>query len=441
LAKSIMIQGTCSSAGKSLLVTALCRILKQDGYRVAPYKSQNMATNSFITKDGKEMGRAQVVQAEAAMVEPIYQMNPILLKPTGHKSSQVVINGEVYGPMTAIEYNQMKPALRQVVKEAYHELRHNFDVIVIEGAGSPAEINLREDDIVNMGLAELVDAPVILVGDIDRGGVFAALYGTLMLLNQEERERIQGFIINKFRGDLSLLEPGIEMIEEKMSKLCLGVIPYLDIKIDEEDTLIGDAQKGQGGITIGIIKLPYISSLSDFTPLALEESVTLRYITHRRDFQNIDMLILPGSANIIRDMEHLVTSGFHEEIHKKHREGIPILGICQGYYILGQEIIHPSGAISGLSLLPIKTQVDESGWQFNPSSQVVSSMEGNLWGVPLHGFFEDDEARYRLLEQVGCQPISTRTGYRDMKENEYNRLADMVRESISIDAIKEIMGL
>ncbi|MFA5523118.1 MAG: cobyric acid synthase [Tissierellales bacterium] len=238
MTKNIMLQGTASSVGKSILTAALCRILKQDGYNVAPFKSQNMSSKSILTKDNKEISIAQAFQAEAAMIEPTESMNPILLKPTSDIGSIVVLNGEPYLKMSASEYHKIKTSLKSLIKESYHRLASSSDVIVIEGAGSPAEINLRENDIVNMGLAELVDAPVILIGDIDRGGVFASIYGTIMLMSESERNRIKGFIINKFRGDVELLKPGIKMIEELVNKPCLGIVPYMYIDLEEEDSLV-----------------------------------------------------------------------------------------------------------------------------------------------------------------------------------------------------------
>ncbi len=301
---SIMIQGTMSNAGKSILAGGLCRVLKQDGYRVAPFESQNMALNSFITKEGLEMGRAQVMQAEAAGIEPSAAMNPILLKPTNDTGSQVILNGKPVGVMPAVEYYRHKREYIPYIMEAYEKLKRQYDVIVIEGAGSPAEINLKKDDIVNMGLAELVDAPVLLAGDIDRGGVFAQLIGTVMLLEEKERQRIKGLIINKFRGDVSILKPGLAMLEERVGIPVLGVVPYFYLDIDEEDSLTERFQKKQstGLVDVAVIRLPRISNFTDIAPLEASEEAGVRYVSSPAEFGEPDAVILPGSKNTIRDL-------------------------------------------------------------------------------------------------------------------------------------------
>ena len=292
-----MIQGTMSNAGKSLLTAGLCRIFRQDGYRVAPFKSQNMALNSYITSEGLEMGRAQVMQAEAAGIEPSVLMNPILLKPTNDTGSQVIVNGEVLGTMSARDYFKYKKNLVPDIMKAFRTLAEKNDIIVIEGAGSPAEINLKTDDIVNMGMAKMADAPVLLAGDIDRGGVFAQLYGTVELLEPEERNRIRGLIINKFRGDKTILDPGIEMLEEKCGIPVVGVAPYLDIQVEDEDSLTERFDRGQetGLIDIAVIRIPRISNFTDFNPLESIPGVSLRYVKHTSDLKNPDVIILPGT--------------------------------------------------------------------------------------------------------------------------------------------------
>ncbi|MEJ6950404.1 cobyric acid synthase [Natronospora cellulosivora (SeqCode)] len=495
MAKNIMIQGTASSVGKSLLTAALCRILKDQGYKVAPYKSQNMALNSYITRDGKEIGRAQVVQAEAARIEPTVEMNPILLKPTSDVGSQVIINGEVYANSTAEEYYQIKPKLKKIVKEAYDKLASKFQGIIIEGAGSPAEINLRENDIVNMGLAELVDSPVILVADIDKGGVFASIYGTIMLLEADERERIKGFIINKFRGDIELLKPGIRMIEEKIEKPCLGVVPYMQVKVDDEDSVSSrfDYQE-KGNLKIGIVKLPYISNFTDFTPLEMETDISIRYLSSKNDFQDIDLLIIPGSKNTINDMKYILESGINQEIYKMNKMGTPIIGICGGYQILGREIKDPDNIessinrIIGLSLLDISTTILKkketkqikgtlnkalsicegieasviSGYEIHMGrSELADNLDyaieledrrldgaindqGNVFGTYLHGIFENDNFRDSLLnglrKKKGISNKNEELSYKEFKELEYNKLAKVVSENVEIETIKEIMG-
>ncbi|MDE7429165.1 MAG: cobyric acid synthase, partial [Lachnospiraceae bacterium] len=298
MAKVIMIQGTMSGVGKSLLTAGLCRIMKRDGYRVAPFKSQNMALNSYITEEGLEMGRAQVMQAEAAGISPLVCMNPILLKPTDHTGSQVIVNGQVLGNMSAREYFSYKRKLIPDIQCAFRKLEEMADIIVIEGAGSPAEINLRDNDIVNMGMAELVDSPVLLVGDIDRGGVFAQLLGTLQLLTKEEKRRVKGLIINKFRGDQSLLDSGIEILEKTGGIPMIGVIPYMEIALEDEDSLTDRfTRKQRGKIDIAVIRYPRISNFTDFNVFEQIPEVSVRYVTTVSELNRPDLLFLPGSKN------------------------------------------------------------------------------------------------------------------------------------------------
>ena len=332
MAWKIMIQGTMSNAGKSLLCAGLCRIFKQDGYKVAPFKSQNMALNSFITDKGLEMGRAQVVQAEAAGIEPEVSMNPILLKPTNDVGSQVIVNGEVLGNMSARDYFKYKKELIPDVMKAFHKLEENYDIIVIEGAGSPAEINLKENDIVNMGLAKMVDAPVLLVGDIDRGGVFAQLLGTLLLLEEDEKERVKGLIINKFRGDKTILDPGIEMLEEKGNVPVIGVTPYLHVEIEDEDSLTErfTSKKSGGLLDIAVIRTPRISNFTDFMVLENIPEVSLRYVKNVSEFGTPDMIILPGTKNTMGDLKWIRESGLEACILKASASGTPVWGICGG---------------------------------------------------------------------------------------------------------------
>lgn len=365
MAKTIMIQGTMSGAGKSFLCAGLCRIFKQDGYKAAPFKSQNMALNSFITKDGLEMGRAQAVQAEAAGAEPVTQMNPILLKPTNDTGSQVIVNGEVLGNMSAREYFAYKKKLVPDIMRAFGRLDTEYDIIVIEGAGSPAEINLKAEDIVNMGLAKLVDAPVLLAGDIDRGGVFAQLLGTMMLLEEEEKARIKGLIINKFRGDKTILNPGIAMLEERGHIPVVGVTPYLPVEIEEEDSLTERfsgkrEEKSRTQIEIAVILTPRISNYTDFMLLENQEDVSLRYIRRVSDLGRPDMIILPGTKNTMGDLLWLRQSGLEAAVLKAAGEGIVIFGICGGYQMLGKYLHDPrkvenGGTVRGMGLLPVET--------------------------------------------------------------------------------------
>ena len=329
MAKAIMIQGTASNAGKSLLAAGLCRIFKQDGYKVAPFKSQNMALNSAITPDGLEMGRAQVVQAEAAGVAPDARMNPILLKPTSNIGSQVIVNGVPRGTMPAGEYFHYRKTLIPEVMAAYESLSADYDIIVIEGAGSPAEINLRQDDIVNMGMAKRAHAPVLLCGDIDRGGVFASLYGTVKLLEPDEQELIRGLIINKFRGDVDILRPGLGQLEELTGKPVLGVVPMLDVDVDDEDSLssrLGNTGK-VGLVDIAVVRLPRLSNFTDFNPLERMEAVTLRYVTSPRELGYPDLVVLPGTKNTMDDLRWLRQSGMEAAILQHASAGGAVVGI------------------------------------------------------------------------------------------------------------------
>ncbi len=358
MAKVIMVQGTMSNAGKSLVVAGLCRIFKQDGLKVAPFKSQNMALNSFITKEGLEMGRAQVMQAEAAGIDPLVCMNPILLKPTNDKGSQVIVNGKVLGNMPAREYFAYKKQLIPEIKKAFRELAEKVDVIVIEGAGSPAEINLKQNDIVNMGLAKMVDAPVLLVGDIDRGGVFAQLLGTLMLLEEDEKARVKGLVINKFRGDKTILDPGIDMLNERGGIPVVGVLPYLKIQVDDEDSLSERLTNREFGIVnIAVVRFPRISNFSDFAAFERLPGVQVQYVTSPSELAHADLVILPGSKNTIGDFKWLRESGMEAAILKS---GKPVMGICGGYQMLGRKISDPDcveegGSIRGMELLPVET--------------------------------------------------------------------------------------
>lgn len=362
MAKVIMIQGTMSNAGKSLLAAGLCRILKQDGYRVAPFKSQNMALNSYITSEGLEMGRAQVMQAEAAGIEPSVLMNPILLKPTSDVGSQVIVNGEVRRNMGAKEYFQYKKTLIPDILTAYHELEKNSDIIVVEGAGSPAEINLKSDDIVNMGLAKLLRAPVLLAGDIDRGGVFAQLVGTMMLLEPSERQLVKGLIINKFRGDKSILDPGIEMMKAYTDVPVVGVVPYMQVDIDDEDSLADrlERHREHGLLDIAVIRLPRMSNFTDFNALERLKGVTLRYVGNVTELGRPDLVLLPGTKNTMGDLQWMRMNGLEAAVLKLAADDVLIMGICGGYQMLGEILSDPEGVeaggtMRGMGLLPVRT--------------------------------------------------------------------------------------
>ena len=393
MAKVIMVQGTMSNAGKSLIVAGLCRIFRQDGHRVAPFKSQNMALNSFITKEGLEMGRAQVMQAEAAGVEPVAAMNPILLKPTTHVGSQVIVNGEVLGNMSARDYFAYKKQLIPEIKKAFRELEKDNDIIVIEGAGSPAEINLRENDIVNMGLAELLDAPVLLVGDIDRGGVFAQLLGTLMLLEKTEKERVKGLIINKFRGDKTILDPGVVMLEERGHVTVVGVVPYMELSSDDEDSLSSRFdRKEEGLIDIAVIRYPRISNFTDLSVLEQIGQVSVRYVDSVRDLHHPDMIVLPGSKNTMADLKWMRENGLEALIKKKAQDTI-VFGICGGYQMLGETIRDPyqvenGGSMKGMGLLPAATELkqEKTRTQVTGTFGEISGALSGLSGKSVRGY-------------------------------------------------------
>lgn len=491
-----MIQGTMSNAGKSIIVAGLCRMFKQDGYSVAPFKSQNMALNSYITKDKLEMGRAQVVQAEACRIEPEVDMNPILLKPTGNMSSQVIVNGKVIGDMRAVQYFKHKKEYIPAIMEAYNRLSNKYDIIVIEGAGSPAEINLKSDDIVNMGLAELVDAPVLLVGDIDRGGVFAQLIGTIMLLEEAERNRVKGLIINKFRGDKTILDPGIDMLEERADKKVIGVVPYADVDIEDEDSLAEVLNNKQIGeyIDIAVIRLPRISNFTDFQALAAEKKVNVRYVTKPSELGNPDVVILPGTKNTMGDLKWLRENGLEAKILRLAADNTLVCGICGGYQMLGESITDEcnaeefKGNMRGLGLLPIRTvffgektrsrvdgrighisgelsvlsELEVTGYEIhmgrtelleNTINSLVTlqdktdgAVKDNIFGTYLHGIFDHEGFRNgfvkMLCDKKGISYDDNDSfSYKEYKESQYDKLADILRDSLDMDEIYRIMGI
>ncbi|HAA04945.1 MAG TPA: cobyric acid synthase CobQ [Syntrophobacteraceae bacterium] len=359
-AKTLMFLGTGSDVGKSILTAAFCRILKQDGYRVAPFKAQNMALNSFITPDGGEMGRAQVVQAEAAGLEPHVDMNPILLKPTSQIGSQVIVRGKVVGNFAARDYYQYKKSLVPVVRESFERLASNYDVVVLEGAGSAVELNLKEHDLVNLAMAEMADAPCILVGDIDRGGIFAALLGSLMLLTPSEQQRIMGFIVNKLRGDAELFRSGVDILESRSGRPVLGTVPYFDdIAVAEEDSValtkrIRDGADSSGGerLPIGVVRLPFISNYTDFDCFEQDPGVDLRYFNRPDQVFQFAAVILPGSKNTLDDLAFLQRTGLADAILAYEKAGGTVVGLCGGYQMLGRRILDPHGVESDLGELP-----------------------------------------------------------------------------------------
>ena len=488
MAKVIMVQGTMSGAGKSLLVAGLCRIFRQDGYRVAPFKSQNMALNSFITEEGLEMGRAQVMQAEAAGILPMVCMNPILLKPTSHTGSQVIVNGEVLGNMSARDYFAYKRELIPDIRKAFRRLEEYADIIVIEGAGSPAEINLKENDIVNMGLAQMVDAPVLLAGDIDRGGVFAQLLGTLMLLTKEEQERVKGLLINKFRGDATILEPGIRMLEEKGGIPVSGVIPYMELSLEDEDSLSPRfAKKERSVIDLAVIHYPRISNFTDFNVFEQMPEVTVRYVSSAGELHHPDLVFLPGSKNTMGDLAWMRKNGLEAAVKKLAQE-IPVFGICGGYQMLGERIEDPDGVEEGgcmrgmellrehTVLLPEKKRCQTKGMigsvpgilqklsgrsfrgyeihmgqtrqtgedRTQTAEQTVSTDGRNVYGSYVHGLFDEGDTAGALVQILAERKgISLETGgfedYRVYKEKQYDRLADEMRNALHMEEIYGIL--
>lgn len=429
MAKTIMIQGTMSNAGKSFLCAGLCRIFKQDGYRAAPFKSQNMALNSFITGDGMEIGRAQAVQAEAAGIEPAAEMNPILLKPVNDTGSQVIVNGEVLGNMSAREYFAYKKKLIPDIMRAFKKLDSEYDIIVIEGAGSPAEINLKSEDIVNMGLAKLVDAPVLLAGDIDRGGVFAQLLGTVMLLEEEEKERIKGLVINKFRGDKSILTPGISMLEEKIRIPVLGVTPFLSVEIEEEDSLTerfsgGRTKNIYGRIEIAVILVPRISNYTDFMPLENSEEVSLRYVKKVQELGSPDMILLPGTKNTMGDLLWMRQNGLEAAVLKAAANGTVVFGICGGYQMLGEYLYDPleienGGTVQGMGLLPVETTFTEGKTR-----------------TRINGRFERIEGALACLRGLSFEGYEIHMGETVMTDNRFREPAAVKRDVLKQPAVK-----
>lgn len=487
-ARPIMIQGTMSGVGKSLLCAAFCRMFAQDGYRVAPFKSQNMALNSYVTRDGLEMGRAQVMQAQAAGLEPDVRMNPILLKPCSDTGSQVIVNGQVRGQMSASEYFRMKKSLVPEILAAYTSLAKERDVLVIEGAGSPAEINLKADDIVNMGMAKLVDAPVLLVGDIDRGGVFAQLYGTVALLEPEEKARIRGLVINKFRGDPEILRPGLAMLEEKTGIPVVGVVPYLQVDVDDEDSLSPRLMQkvSHKPLDVAVIRFPRISNFTDFAPLETHAMVGVRYVDRPQALGGPDLVILPGTKSTMTDLLWMRQNGLEAAIIKLASAGTPVFGICGGYQMLGTRLLDPDGVesggeLQGMGLLPVTTRFQMQKTRTRVSGTVSSGplagaalegyeihngqtrgtgpafctladgqfdgcVQGNVLGTYLHGLFDTGELVKKLVQwlcdQKGLNAVEAAPiPYNAYRETQYDRLAEGVRDALDMKAIYGWLGL
>jgi len=495
-----MFVGTASESGKSIMTAAFCRILKKRGVRVAPFKAQNMALNSYVTRDGKEMGRAQVVQAEAAGLEPDVDMNPILLKPSSEMGSQVIIQGVVHGTMEASSYYGLKKLLWPKVTESYDRLAAAFDCVVLEGAGSPVEMNLKASDIVNMAMAQYADAGVVLVADIDRGGVFASIIGTMELLTSEERERVIGFIINKFRGDPKLLGDGLAFIGEKTGRPVLGVVPLIrDLYIPGEDSVSLDRKRyalmhhKTAGAAIGVIRLPHISNYTDFDPLEADVRFTLDYVTAPHRLPDYDAVILPGSKNVFYDLRFLRETGFEQALQDYRRAGGRIAGICGGYQMLGERIADPHGVedqggdTAGLGLLPITSimeqrkitsrvravfrlpgnneSVEVDGYEIHmgrtaaaagadvmmlrtgtgqEASVDVALRDGMVWGTYVHGLFENDALRTLFLKwAMPSERVAARDdfSYRAFKEENYDRLAAVVEQHVDVSYVLNKIGV
>jgi adenosylcobyric acid synthase len=491
----LMVQGTSSDAGKSVLVTALCRIFAQDGYATAPFKSQNMALNSYVTPDGKEIGRAQGVQAEAAGIIATTDMNPILIKPSRHNMSQIVVHGKPYENMNAVAYRtDFFPYGYRVIEEAYKQLARQYERIIIEGAGSPAEINLNDRELVNMRIARMANAPVILVADIERGGVFASLVGTLQLLEPQDRDRVIGVVINKFRGDLSLLQSGLDWFEQYAGKPVLGVIPFLpNLHIDAEDSLILDQYKpereSKREIDIAVIRYPRIANFTDLDPFLVEPDCMVRFVTRASDLAEPDLIILPGTKNTIEDLLFLRDSGIEARILELLRtKKTKIFGICGGYQMLGEQIEDPFQVespvrnISGMGLIPLATSLAQTkttvlstgfiqygakripvkGYEIHmgqsrytaaipPLIRLEHRVDGvwdyvrGIFGSYFHGIFHNDEFRSELLNQIrrekGLPPLTERVSYVTLREQAFDLLADNVRAHLKLAYIHEQMKL
>ena len=498
-AKILMVQGTSSSVGKSLMVTALCRIFHQDGWKVAPFKSQNIALNSFVTRDGGEMGRSQVTQAEAAGIEPTVDMNPVLLKPEADSRSQVIVLGKPWMTVAAGEYYNYTPSLLKTVKKSLSRLQAEFDIVVIEGAGGPAEVNLKSREITNMRIARLVSCPVLLVGDIERGGVFASIVGTMALLGRTEKKLVQGIIINKFRGDLSILKPGLDFLERRTKRPVLGVLPYIPkLFLPEEDSLREDTPNtdaGRDNLDIVVIALPRISNATDFEPLQQELDVILRYVQYSSEIGNPDVIILPGTKSTMADLAFIRKSGLDKVIISAARQGVGIIGICGGFQMLGNRILDPAhvesakDSVEGLGLLKMDTaffpdkttrQVEATavtedglfaptkgmrvtgyeihmgqsrGDDIRPAFVVNSggvtypdgaiSEDGRIIGTYLHGLFDNYEFRCAFLDNLRRQkglPSLTRQALLN-RQQQYDKLAEIVRNNLDMDRIYTICGL
>jgi adenosylcobyric acid synthase len=499
-AKTLMIQGTGSGVGKSIITAALCRAFFREGRKVAPFKAQNMSLNSYVTVEGGEIGRAQVYQAEACGIAPHVTMNPILLKPNADNNSQVIVMGKVMGQRNAKDYYANRPNYVKEVKQAFDTLKNKYELIIMEGAGSPAEINLRQHDMVNMAMAEMADAPVLIVGDIDRGGVFAWMKGTLDLLTEAEQQRVRGFIINQFRGDIDLLKPGITQFEEMTGKPVLGTIPFdAGLYVDEEDAIPHHSSplvsSEQGVVDVAIVQLPHIANFTDFSPLVSDPGVAVRYVRSPVQAGCPDLLILPGTKNTIGDMQFIKKMGWDQYLNSFHEEGGLILGVCGGFQMLGTRLSDPNHIessireIEGLGFIQATTIMEhEKVTQRRIRSTLSSSIfeqglevdgyeihsgrtqyqkeypllfqssngdcshslglcneKGTVIGTYLHGFLDNDPIREGFLKYVrkrkGLPPPETNFNYQEFRSRQLDRLADLVTQSIDMNEVKRIIGL
>lgn len=480
--KTLMIQGTASDAGKSTVVAGLCRLLYRRGIKVVPFKPQNMALNSAVTADGGEIGRAQAVQAQAAGVAPHTDMNPVLLKPSSDMGAQVIIHGRALAQMQAQDYHHYKRTAMAAVLESHARLCKQYELVMVEGAGSPAEVNLREGDIANMGFAEAVDCPVILVADIDKGGVFAQIVGTLALLSESERARVEGFIINRFRGDIALLQPGLDWLEEYTGKPVLGVLPYLhDLHVEAEDAVPRDnIQADLDKFQVVVPVLPRISNHTDFDPLRLHPALDLHFVGSGSTPPPADLIILPGSKNVRADLEWLRQNGWEEAIRRHLRFGGKVIGICGGYQMLG-EFIHdpqglegPAGSSDGLGWLAMETTLHQQkqltrvnghllledaaveGYEIHmgvstgaalqhplvmlqDSTDGAVSEDNRVLGTYLHGLFDHPAAASALLRWAGLKGAEG-IDYAALRERELDRLADMLEQQLDMKRLEALLG-
>lgn len=492
---NIMLLGTASSVGKSTIATGICRYFKNKGIKVAPFKAMNISLNSYVTEDGLEMGRAQVVQADACDIKPSAYMNPLLLKPCGDCKTQVIVNGLVYKVMDSYKYKNLNKELKVKVKESYNILSKDYDLIVLEGSGSCAEINLKDSDIANMSMAKMVDAPVILVADIDKGGVFASVVGTLMLLDEDERNLVKGVIINKFRGNSKYFDSARKQLEDIIKIPVLGVMPYVDLDIEDEDSITERLKnKEVNGIDIAVIRLPHMSNFTDFNPLDIEENVTLRYVSEASEMGKPHVIILPGTKTTIEDLRYIKENGIYDEIISRKSEGTIIFGICGGYQMLGEVLCDEYGVEGdikeevGFNLLRSRTIFKEnkttiqsvgkvtcSGGIFNrildckvtgyeihngvtvgnkndifiedPTGEPLGMInkEGNVLGTYLHGIFDNDEFRRLFIQSLIdyfdiYDTIKDSVSYQNYKKSQFDKLVEVMKENLDMKKIEEIIN-